>query len=509
MSLSFYQELDYSRALAEPESDLEPEYYRSQFSRDYARILHSPSFRRLQGKTQLFPGIENDFFRNRLTHSLEVAQIARAITRRINATCNVGVDNTGEKKTAHKQLDIDEDLVCLAALAHDLGHPPFGHQGEEILDELMVDYGGFEGNAQTFRILSVLEKKVSTDIGPSVDEDQRIGLNLCARTLASVLKYDKDIPFDTRSRLKRMKEENAKKRALKKNIRPYKGYYQCDARRVNEIKDKVDPYGVAKPGKFKTIECQIMDIADDIAYSTFDLEDALKAKFISPLDFLFPKEEIREKIRKKVNEALVKDGRRGDLSEREIHEKLPELFVPLMLPQEPFDELTQISDGTEMKKIFKYLFETLYIGAQEVQNNGYHRMSATSGWIGRAIRSIEFEPNEENLALSTVRLSRDMRIKVEILKQFTFLWLIDSPRLKIAEYRGKEIVKTIFESLEKKGVGEKLLPADVQEVLSKMKEKPSQQRVICDYVASMTDRYAIEFYARLKSERPETIFKPF
>ncbi len=414
-----------------------------------------------------------------------------------------------QENVASNGLDIDEDLVSLAALAHDLGHPPFGHQGEEILDELMVDFGGFEGNAQTFRILSVLEKKFITDIGPSVKDDERIGLNLCARTLAAILKYDKEIPFDTHARLKRMKEENPRKSALKRNIRPYKGYYQCDAQRVFEIKNNVDPYGVAEPGNFKTIECQIMDIADDIAYSSFDLEDALKAKFISPLDVLFPKKEIRNGIRTKVNQALIKDGRRGDLSEREIHEKLQELFVLLMLPQQQFDELTQISDGTEMKKMFKYLFETLYIGAQEVQNNGQHRLSATSGWIGRAIRSIEFEPNIENLALSTVRLSRDMRIKVEILKQFTFLWLIDSPRLKIAEYRGKEIVKTIFESLEKKGVGEKLLPDDVQEVLSKMKKKACRRRVICDYIASMTDRYAIEFYARLKSERPETIFKPF
>lgn len=156
--------------------------YRSAYRRDYARLLHCPAFRRLQGKTQLFPGIESDFFRNRLTHSLEVAQIAKSIALRLNF----------ENDFLH-QYPIDLDLIETAALAHDLGHPPFGHNGEEALDACMRSVGGFEGNAQTLRILARLEKKEpEVPIGSKADEG--VGLDLTYRTLASVLKYDRCIP---------------------------------------------------------------------------------------------------------------------------------------------------------------------------------------------------------------------------------------------------------------------------------------------------------------------------
>ncbi|UIL26860.1 dNTP triphosphohydrolase [Rhizobium leguminosarum] len=125
-----------------------PESWRPPFVRDFGRIIHSASFRRLQGKTQVFPGHESDFFRNRLTHSLEVAQIAEGIADRLN---EVFADKLGDKK-------IDSRLCAAAGLVHDIGHPPFGHNGERALDDKMKLYGGFEGNAQTLRILSRLEK---------------------------------------------------------------------------------------------------------------------------------------------------------------------------------------------------------------------------------------------------------------------------------------------------------------------------------------------------------------
>lgn len=170
-----YSKNDYERAKHEDEPDAK--FGRSGFRRDYGRLLHSPSFRRLQGKTQLFPGHESDFFRNRLTHSLEVAQVAKGIALKLNASY-----------TCFQKSPINTDLVELAALAHDLGHPPFGHNGERALDDCMKQYGGFEGNAQTLRLLSRIEKKVFDEpavkdaldmCGISADgRDRRRGLNL-------------------------------------------------------------------------------------------------------------------------------------------------------------------------------------------------------------------------------------------------------------------------------------------------------------------------------------------
>lgn len=158
-----YCETDSSREIEEENGS----EFRSPYRRDFARLIHSPSFRRLQGKTQLYPGVESDFFRNRLTHSLEVAQIAKSIATAIN-----------HKFLADKpDLHINPDICEFAGLAHDLGHPPFGHQGEEALDELMRNYGGFEGNAQTLRILSRIEKKVKR-ANISAPSEYRCGLNL-------------------------------------------------------------------------------------------------------------------------------------------------------------------------------------------------------------------------------------------------------------------------------------------------------------------------------------------
>ncbi len=264
--------------------------YRSPWRRDYARLIHCPSFRRLQGKTQLFPGIESDFFRNRLTHSLEVAQIAKSIALKLNHDLAV----SGEK------YEIDLDLVEFAALAHDLGHPPFGHFGEQILDEKMIDSGGFEGNAQTLRILAKLEKRElisRSKLGIAKNgKDNRIGLNLSMRSLASILKYDQKIP--STSRLRAIYNKKRKK----KSTELIKGYYHTEEEIVKEVRKKVCG-GVNVLGEFKTIECRIMDIADDIAYSTYDLEDSFKAGFIKPIDLISVSKELARNVIKKVHSS--------------------------------------------------------------------------------------------------------------------------------------------------------------------------------------------------------------
>ena len=190
-----------------------------EFQRDYTRILYASSFRRLQGKMQLFAVQSDQFIRNRLTHSLEVAQIARSIA-----------DNLGYDKS-------EQYIVEACALAHDIGNPGYGHAGERFLNEICKGFGGFEGNAQTFRILTTVEQKRS--------EFQ--GLNLTYRTLLGVLKYYNQ--FDHGNNKKFIYDED-----------------------YNFVKKIVEDTNV----ELRTLDVQIVDLADEIAYAAHDLEDGLR-----------------------------------------------------------------------------------------------------------------------------------------------------------------------------------------------------------------------------------------
>lgn len=465
----------------------EPEKYRTPFRRDYARLIHSPSFRRLQGKTQLFPGIESDFFRNRLTHSLEVAQIAKSIALRINNT-----------DSFFKETPLDTDLIEFAALAHDLGHPPFGHNGELALDECMRAHGGFEGNAQTLRILSRLEKREYLNFnndGPSLDigvdergTDFRTGLNLTYRTLASILKYDREIPL-------------VRKKLRKKRWKVVKGYYHTEKELVNKIKKSVA--GDATLADFKTIECRIMDIADDIAYSTYDLEDALKGGFINPLDMMSANHELLKTISKKVSENM--GG--AQFTDKDALRTLWDIVISqgiLEIEQEDGnDGMLDLNN----KSAIAGLVSKIYRSSTALGKDGFFRTCFTSELVGKFIRGIEVDVNEKSPSQSIVKLNSEILRKVEVLKHFTFESIIMSPRLKVAEYRGIEIVRTIFEALSSPD-GDSLLPDDFRKIFRNFKDEHLKKRSICDFIAGMTDRYAVEFYCRIKSENPQTIFKP-
>ncbi len=221
-----YAEADFERYVPNEEHSS----VRSDFERDRARILHSSSLRRLGTKTQVLGAGFDDFVRTRLTHTLEVAQIGRTIATKVG--CN-------------------EDVVDAACLAHDVGHPPFGHNGELALNEVAKNIGGFEGNAQTFRLLTRLEPKIFAPTGESA------GLNLTRAVLDGTIKY----PWYLRDAT----EHRTSDRTLKF------GVYDGDKPIYNWVRMKT-PQDLKHN---KCIEAQIMDLADDISYCVHDVEDAL------------------------------------------------------------------------------------------------------------------------------------------------------------------------------------------------------------------------------------------
>ncbi|MFM6966138.1 MAG: deoxyguanosinetriphosphate triphosphohydrolase [Rhodoluna sp.] len=224
-----YSDLDRERFLPEERANIGR---RGEFARDRARVVHSSALRRLGAKTQVLSPTGGDFARTRLTHSLEVAQIGR----------EMAID-----------LGLNADMVDMACLAHDLGHPPFGHNGEKALDAWSSEFGGFEGNAQTLRLLTRIEPKV---IGP---DGHSYGLNLTRASLDATCKY----PW----RRVAGKAESGADQSVKF------GAYEDDLEVFEWLRH-------GAPARRKSVEAQVMDFADDVAYSVHDFEDAIVSKFI-------------------------------------------------------------------------------------------------------------------------------------------------------------------------------------------------------------------------------------
>ncbi|MGZ6804349.1 MAG: deoxyguanosinetriphosphate triphosphohydrolase, partial [Nocardioidaceae bacterium] len=279
-----YDEHDVARWVPEPPK--RPQ--RTPFERDRARLVHSAALRRLAAKTQVVGPQSDDFVRNRLTHSLEVAQIGRDLGR---------------------ALGCDPDIVETAALAHDLGHPPFGHNGERALDELSTACGGFEGNAQTLRILTRLESKKVDGRGRSV------GLNLTRAVLDASTKY----PW-TRAEAPAAQGVHADGSS---RVGCKFGVYDDDLPVFTWLRE-----GVAGTGR--CVEAQVMDLADDVAYSVHDLEDGVVAGKID-LAVVHDAGALREVW------DTVREWYLPDASDTELEDAVRRLLDVAPWPRTPYD----------------------------------------------------------------------------------------------------------------------------------------------------------------------------
>ncbi|MFQ3267703.1 MAG: dGTPase, partial [Colwellia sp.] len=278
--------------------------HRDPFQRDRARILHSASFRRLQSKTQVMGSGQSDFYRTRLTHSLEAAQIGSGITAQLRYN---------QPQLSNELFPNTDSLIETICLAHDIGHPPFGHGGEIALNYMMRDHGGFEGNGQTLRIVARLETF-----------SEHFGMNLTRRTLLGLMKYPQLI--ETLSKESKPSIATNFRQLKSYEWHPPKGLYSDDQDIIDWILaplSKIDrALFQSKTGqssnlenisledtnkhyktRFKSLDCSIMELADDIAYGIHDLEDAIVTKVVNRDDF---EREVIKKLQK-IDDAWLQE----------------------------------------------------------------------------------------------------------------------------------------------------------------------------------------------------------
>ncbi|MCF8259992.1 MAG: dNTP triphosphohydrolase [Melioribacteraceae bacterium] len=410
MENKFYTEFDLKRLTESKRTD----DFRTPFQIDRDRIIYSSELRRLQGKTQVFLSGEYDFYRTRLTHTIEVAQIGRAI-------CNY-------LKSEYKDLFaddfyIDPDLVEAVCLSHDLGHPPFGHAGERTLNKLMNPYGGFEGNAQTLRLLTETFYRA---------KNQRRGMNPTRSLLDGVLKY---------------------KMLFHQFVNPKNHFlydYQANYLRFvfngKEIPNNIS----AKLNSFRSVECQIMDWADDTAYAVNDIVDSIQAGFIN----------------------IIKLNNWGQENAGRI-------------------KSTQI----------EYLEQTM----EWIKDGTYKREFGSQ--IGQFIRACKISRRETfadaltNRYKYNIELDEDIMLRAQFYKQLSYDMVFNSPQLHQMEFKADHIIKKLFEVLVNNYLGnngnDKLIPEFSNDVIILEENDVTKIRLICDFISGMTDRYAVRTYRRL------------
>lgn len=418
---------------------------RSPFQRDKARVLHSAAFRRLQSKTQIHNNGLSDFYRTRLTHSLEVAQIGTGIIAHLQLV-----------QPQFKPLLPGHDLIETICLSHDIGHPPFGHGGETALNYMMINHGGFEGNGQTFRILTQLEPYTETN-----------GMNLTRRSLLGLLKYPvclSDIsapyPADKSRNFRELKTEE---------WMPGKGIYDHDKGLLDAVLSPLSSSDKAlfcslreqhysdkshKKSRYKSFDCSIMEIADDIAYGVHDLEDAIAMGIVNKILW---QEKVVTKLR------LVKDCCLAE-------------------------QLTELTDN---------LFSTQH----------FKRKDAIGALVNALITSISIQKANDSfddpLLAYNAYLAEDMHKVLNILKHFVLKYVIKSPDLQILEYRGQQIVMELFEAFNTGPL--RFLPEPIKKLWKAQQGDPSREkRVLADYISSLTDNHALRLHASLFTSNQTT-----
>ncbi len=404
---TFYNQFDTER-LSEEKYD---ETYRSAFQVDRDRVLHTPTFRSLQSKTQVFWSGEYDFYRTRLTHSLEVAQIGRSICNFLNTRSDLLRDD----------YFIDSDLVEAACLSHDLGHPPFGHAGERTLNRLMGDYGGFEGNAQTLRLL--------TD---RIFSSSKSGMNPSRAFMDSVLKY-KTLWSELCDG-----DKTPHNHFLYDQQSPYLDW-------VFGGRDFPVEYGPGKSrDKFSSVECQIMDWADDTAYSLNDLADSVRAGFLTI-----------ERV-----ERWADENKCG------------------------------VEKGTPVGDLLR-----------SIRGNRVELMAGNR--IGRYIQSVKLEEDVNFMSEVSSRykyklvVGEGVQSETREFKKMAYDLVFKSPELNQLEYKGDHLLSKLWEILGDEKSPYHVLPDDVASEIAGASSLDSRKRLLCDFLASQTDGSATRLYKRL------------
>lgn len=385
---------------------------RTAFARDRARILHSSALRRLAAKTQIHTAGQSDFPRTRLTHTLEVAQIGRELGATLGA---------------------DPDLVEVGCLAHDLGHPPFGHNGEIALNEFAYDFGGFEGNAQTLRVLTRLEAK-------SFNEERSIGLNLTRASLDAAIKY----PWS-------------------RTVNEIKfGYYEDDSEIFNWAR-------LGAVENQKCFEAQIMDWADDVAYSVHDVEDAIVAKHLNL--------KILESKSDRASIIQLAKAQYMDASDDEFNLAIESL---LAIPnwQSSFDHSHK--SMAQLKNLMSHLIGRFCAAAE----------SATREHFGSSLLT-RYNAN--------LIVPRAIQAEVAVLKTLANLYVMQ--REGATEIQAEQRVWL-------KEIGTALLSRDgidlepwLQPIWAEAKTDTQRVRVVVDQIASLTDTSALTWHQFLVSNR--------